>query len=114
MYVMLRPRIFDLNKEEPVPSKAGMHKFVDLHSRATKLLLELKWVEKRSDLRRIVKEIYEDIQTYVMHPSCANLWFVIIDNGRIIQDPRRLEDQLSGPQQVQGHDADVRVFVCDT
>jgi hypothetical protein len=36
LYVMLRPAVFDLVKEEPIPSLAGTHKFVDLCSEASK------------------------------------------------------------------------------
>ena len=32
LYVMLRPTIFDIAKEEAIPSKAGTHKIADLCS----------------------------------------------------------------------------------
>ena len=45
LYVMLRPRIFDIKKEEAIPSRAGTHKFADLCSNSVPFLMELKWID---------------------------------------------------------------------
>lgn len=113
LYVMLRPLISDLRKEEAVPSRAGTHKFVDLCSSAVKLLLEVKWIDKRNQWKRIVEQIHIDTQTYVMHPACETLMFVIVDAVRDIPDPRRLEHELSGEQMISGRTFAVRVFVAE-
>ena len=47
---MLRPTIFDIGKEEAIPSKAGMHKFADLCSKSVPFLLELKWIWTEGEL----------------------------------------------------------------
>jgi hypothetical protein len=86
---MLRPLVFDLVKEEAVPSRAGTHKFVDLCSKALKLLIEIKWIGKPRHWKRIVEQIHVDIQTYIAHPACHSLVFVLIDTVRDIPDPRR-------------------------
>ena len=44
LYVMLRPRVFDIQKEEPVPSRVGLSKIVDLCSNHAQFMLELKWI----------------------------------------------------------------------
>ena len=54
LYVMLRPRIFDITKEEAVPSKAGTHKFADLCSNAVPFLIELKWIGRRGVWKKTV------------------------------------------------------------
>jgi hypothetical protein len=113
LYVMLRPLIFDLTKEEAIPSRAGTHKFVDLCSSAVKFLLEVKWIGKRNHWKRIVEQLHIDTQTYVTHPACETLMFVIVDAVRDIPDPRRLEHELSGEQSILGRTFTVRVFVAE-
>src|SRR6266513_1889813 len=113
LYVMLRPFVFDLAKEEAIPSRAGTHKFVNLYSSAVKLLLEVKWIGKRSQWKRIIEQIHVDTQTYIVHPACETLAFVIVDAVRDIPDPRRLEHELSGQQSISGKKLNVRVFVAE-
>ena len=114
LYVMLRPRIFDIAKEEATPSKAGTHKFADLYSKAVPFLLELKWIGRKGDWKKRVEEIYVDIQTYVTHPASETMFFVIVDDVRDIQDPRRLEQEVTGRQTIDGREVDVVLRVCDT
>ena len=113
LFVMLRPVIFDINKEEAVPSKAGTHKFADLCSRAVPFLIELKWIGKRGTWKRKIEEIYVDIQTYARHPACQNLFFVIVDSAKDIPDPRQIEEELSGIQTIDNLEVNVRAFVCE-
>ena len=68
LYVMLRPRIFDISKEESIPSKAGSHKFADLCSKAVPFLIELKWIGKRGSWKTkidsLVKTRFEKFQRF--------------------------------------------------
>ena len=114
LYVMLRPRIFDLSKEEAIPSKAGSHKFADLCSNSVPCLIELKWIDKRGSWKRKIGEVYVDIQSYARHPSCANLFFVIVDSVKDIPDPRKVEKELTGVQIVDDKEMDIRAIVCET
>ena len=114
LYVMLRPLVADITKEEAVPTKAGSHKFVDFCSSGLRLLIELKWIGKSGNWKTKVDEIYVDIQSYVVHPACDNLWFVIVDSAKNIPDPRQLEKQLTAVQTIDGREIDIRAIVCDT
>ncbi len=113
LYVMLKPILFDLVKEEPTPSLANTHKFVDLCSKASRILVEVKWIGRRRQWKTILGEIQIDIQSYPTHPSCDTLVFVVVDTVRDIQDPRLVEKELSGKQRVQGRTVDIRVFVVE-
>ena len=113
LYVMLRPKIFDIRKEEPVPSKAGAHKFADLCSKAVPFLIELKWIGRKGIWKRKVHEIYVDIQTYARHPASQTIFFVIVDDVRDIQDPRQLEQELTTTQTIDGKEIDIVLLVCD-
>ena len=114
LYVMLRPIIFDIEKEEVVPSRAGSHKIVDLCSPGVRLLIELKWIDKPNIWKRKIEELYVDIQSYVTHPACDNLIFVIVDSIKDIPDPRRIEEDLTGIQVIGGREINIRAIVCET
>ena len=114
LYVMLRPRIFDITKEEPVPSKAGTRKVVDLCSNAVPFLIELKWIGRRGTWKKKIDEVYVDIQSYVRHPASQTIFFVIVDAVSDIQDPRKVEQDITSSQIIDGQEVDVRMFVCDT
>jgi hypothetical protein len=113
LYVMLRPLVFDITKEEAVPSRAGTHKFVDLCSKAVKLMIEVKWIARSGQWKRIVEQIHIDTQSYIAHPACETLIFVVVDSARDIPDPRNLEEELSGEQTIAGTPVNVRVFVAE-
>jgi hypothetical protein len=113
LYVMLRPVLFDLVKEEPTPSVARAHKFIDLCSNASRLFIEVKWVGRRGQWKRILGEIQIDIQSYPSHESCHTLVFVLVDIARDIPDPRLVERDLTGSQMVRGRSLEVRVFVVE-
>ena len=113
LYVMLRAIVSDIKTEEPVPSRGGTYKFVDLCSNSSRLLIELKWIDRRGDWKKSVEEIHVDTQTYVTHPACDNLFFVLVDNVRDIQDPRLLEEQLSGVQTINGRQVNIQTIVCN-
>lgn len=113
LYVMLRPVLFDLIKEEPTPSLAGTHKFVDLCSKASRLLIEIKWIARKGQWKAILGEIQIDIQSYPTHESCETLVFVVVDTVRDIPDPRVLESEITGRQTVKGRPIDVRLYVVE-
>ena len=113
LYVMLRSTIFDIGKEEAIPSKAGTHKFVDLYSENVPFLLELKWIGRKGSWRKKVDEIHVDIQTYVKHPASETIFFVIVDDVRDIPDPRKLERGMTARHTIDGRDIDVVLLVCD-
>lgn len=113
LYVMLRPLVFDLGKEEAIPSRGGTHKFVDLCSKAVKLMLEVKWIARPNQWKRIVEQIHVDTQSYITHPACETLIFVIVDSVRDIPDPKKLEEELSGMQTIAGKHVNVKVYVAE-
>lgn len=114
LYVMLRPRIFDLTKETAIPSKAGTYKIGDLCSKAVPFLLEVKWIGREGTWKKIIEQIYVDIQTYVTHPASETIFFLIVDRARDIPDPRQLEQELTSTQAIDGREIDIVLFVCST
>lgn len=113
LYVMLRPILFDLVKEEPTPSVAGTHKFVDLCSNASRIFIEVKWVGRRRQWKSILREIQVDIQSYPTHDSCQTLAFIVVDAVRDIPDPRLLERDFTRKQVIKDRTVDVRLFIVE-
>jgi hypothetical protein len=113
LYVMLKPVLFDLVKEEPTPTLAGTHKFVDLCSKTARIFIELKWISRANQWKAIVDQIHVDIQAYSVHEFCETQVFVIVDSARDIPDPRLLERELTGKQIIRGRTVDIRVYVVE-
>ena len=108
LFAMLRGSLSDLKREEPIPSKAGRSRVADLHSGLAKTLIEVKWIGRKGQWKRIVDEIHIDIQTYGRHPDCQFLVVVIIDAVKDLPDPHAIETQLSAIQTID--DKSVRVI----
>lgn len=113
LYAMLRAFVYDIRPEEPTPSKAGTFKFADLCSNSVELMIELKWIDKKGDWKKKVDDICVDTLTYITHPACNSLFFVLVDNIKDIPDPRQLEAEMSGLQVIDGRSVDVQVIVCE-
>lgn len=111
LYVMLRASIADIRTEEPVPSRAGTHKFIDIYSEIARLFIELKWIGKRGSWKQILKQVNDDIQSYVSHPCCNTIIFVIVDEVRDIPDPALIERDYTGLQTINGKEVDIHLFV---
>jgi len=111
LYAMLRASIADLRTEEAVPSRGGTHKLVDIFSELGRLFVEVKWIGKAGRWKRVLEEVSVDIQSYIAHPACEILVFVIIDAVRDVPDPALIEKQLSGSQMIAGKEIEVFVFV---
>lgn len=111
LFVMLRASIDDIRREEAVPSRAGTHKYVDLCSKVARLFIEVKWISKSGTWKQFVKQINDDIQSYVAHPACETLVFVIIDAAKDIPDPSQLQQEMSGTQVIDGKSVEIYLFV---
>lgn len=111
MYVMLRASIADIRTEEPVPSRAGTHKFIDIYSEIARLFIEVKWIRKKGLWKQILKQVNDDIQSYVSHPCCDTMIFVIVDEAKDIPDPALIERDYTGLQTINGKEVEVHLFV---
>ena len=51
------------------------------------MFIEVKWIGRSGSWKQIVKQINDDIQSYVADPDCETLIFVVIDAERDVPDP---------------------------
>jgi hypothetical protein len=113
LYVMLKPALFDLVKEEPTPSLAGTHKFVDLSGKASRIFIEVKWIGRKGQWKAVLGQIQVDIQSYPTHPGCETLIFVVLDAVRDVPDPRLVERDFSKKQELFGRRVHIRQYVVE-
>ncbi len=113
LYVMLKPALFDLVKEEPTPSLAGTHKFVDLGSKASRIFIEVKWIGRKGQWKAVLGQIQVDIQSYPAHSACETLIFVVLDAVRDVPDPRLVERDFSNKQELFGRRVDIRLYIVE-
>ena len=111
LYVVLRASVSDLRREGPVRPKLGTYTIVDLFSQVARLFIEIKWIDRRGKWKQIVKQINDDIQSYVADPCCETLIFLVIDAVKDIPDPTLFEKDLSKTQTVDGRSIEVMAFV---
>ena len=76
LYAVLRASVSDLKREEAVPSRAGTHAIVDICSRLARVFIELKWIGQSGRWKRVIKQINDDIQSYVVDPDWVRLFCI--------------------------------------
>jgi hypothetical protein len=74
-------------------------------------LIEVNWISKKGMWKQILKQINDDIQSYISHPFCKTLIFVIVDSARDIPDPALIERDYTGKQTIDNKDIDIYLFV---
>lgn len=111
LFAMLRASVSDLTREEAIPSRAGTSKVCDLFSAVAETLIEIKWIGKRGNWKRVIEQVYIDIQSYGAHPQCRHLVFVIVDTVRDFPDPAKIQADLSGVQTIDSKSINVQVFI---
>jgi hypothetical protein len=111
MYAMLRAAIHDIQLEEPIPSKGGVWKVVDIFSATAKLFVEVKWIGKSGRWKQVLDEVSVDIQAYGIHPACDTIVFLIVDAVKDIPDPALVEGDFSNTQVIDGKEIRILLFV---
>ncbi len=74
-------------------------------------MVEIKWLYKSGDWKKIVKQINDDIQSYPTHPACESLIFVVMDSAKDVADPAKMERDLSGKQVIANRAISVQVYI---
>jgi len=57
-----------------------------------RLFIEVKWIGKTGTWKQIVKQIHDDIQSYITHPSCGTIIFVVIDEPALVAHARERQN----------------------
>jgi hypothetical protein len=97
-------------QEDPLPKVAGSKSSrADISIEALGVLVEIKYVHRPDDQKRIFEEYSQDLVLYAGWPHLKTLVFLIY-NSADLRDAEAFE-KLSGPQQVNERRFQVRVVL---
>lgn len=111
LHSLLRPWVQDIRPEEYTPSSAGSSTRMDFLLPAHKLVLETKIVRDRQHAKKIGDELIIDIAHYRRHGDCKNLWCVVYDPNKFIENPSGLISDLQGEHATKEGEIKVKVYV---
>ena len=89
----------DVRPEDPAPTRAGGSSRVDFLLKRQRIVVEVKMTREGLRDRELGDQLIEDIERYRSHPDCAALVAIVYDPERRIQNPRGLEEDLSGERE---------------
>ena len=105
LHALLKVHFDDVRPEERTPSFAGSSTSADFSIPDTKVVIEVKFVRDSKDTKRIGNEILEDIPHYEKHPDCEQMFVLIYDPNKALNNPvglvKDLEQQTFKGNQIQ-------------
>jgi hypothetical protein len=110
LHALLRPWVLDIRPEEFTPSYAGSSTRMDFLLPKYKLVVELKFVRDRQHAKKIGDELIIDIEHYMRHQDCDELWCVIFDPEHMLTNSEGLKD-LEGERRTPDGRVRARLFV---
>lgn len=111
LHVILKPFYPDIEPEEYSLKRAGSQKRPDFVIKGLETVIETKIIRDLKHSKSIADELDIDIRNYVSHPHCSYLFCFVYDPKRLIRDPRRIEEDLSGENTHKGKVIDVQVLI---
>jgi hypothetical protein len=99
MHALLTLRFDDIRPEEWTPSYAGGSSRMDFLLWEEKIVLEVKKTRPNLRDREVGSQLNDDIARYRSHPYCKALVCFVYDPEEKLQNPRGLENDLSGSRE---------------
>lgn len=87
----------DVRIEEANPSFAGAASRCEFFIKPLRAMIEVKFVRKATDQKRITSELALDIAQYGANPQVNHLIALVYDPQRQLKNPVQLQTDLSGP-----------------
>lgn len=87
----------DIRDEEWNPSVAGTSARCEFFLKALRLMVELKFVRKASDVTKVKTELATDLLDYGANPLVDHVLCLVYDPGHALKNPAALQTDLSGP-----------------
>lgn len=111
LYVILKPIFPDARIEEYTPKHADGSKRIDIVIPSIDVVIELKYVKDKNQVKKVIDEIKIDIESYFVHPNCKILCVLIYDPEKGIMDPENVVKDLSGLRKIQEKEFDVKTII---
>ena len=95
IYVSLKPIFADMVYEEPTRKGAAGYSVGDFSIPCLKVILEIKFIAARQDVKSKADEISEDIWKYTTQTACESVVFFVYDPQLLIPDRANYARSLS-------------------
>lgn len=92
---LMRPWINDIRPEEYASSSVGKSPRIDFVLPEYRIVIEVKYVRDKPHAKAVGDELLVDCARYVKHESCEQLWIVIYDPERLINNPDGFKNDLA-------------------
>jgi REase_DpnII-MboI len=96
LHAILGLEFDDIRPEEWTPSYAGKSSRVDFLLKQEDAVIEVKKTRDRLGTKEVGEQLIIDIERYRAHPNCKILVCFVYDPDEKINNPRGLENDLSG------------------
>lgn len=95
---LLAAYITDVRDEEWNPSVAGSSARCEFFLKTLSTMIELKYVRKSSDVRKIKSELATDFLDYGNNPQVSRVICLVYDPTHALKNPAAVQADLSGPK----------------
>ncbi|MER9259472.1 hypothetical protein [Mesorhizobium sp. M0619] len=95
---ILAAYIPDVRNEEWNPSVAGSSARCEFYLKPLRALVELKYVRKATDAKKIKSELATDFLDYGKNPQVDHVICLVYDPGHALKNPAAVQADLSGPK----------------
>jgi hypothetical protein len=96
LHAILKIEFDDIRPEEWTPSYAGRSARVDFLLKQEDTVIEVKKTREGLETKKVGEELIIDIERYRSHQNCKTLICFVYDPDSRINNPRGLENDLSG------------------
>lgn len=96
LFALLRLHFDDVRPEEWTPSYAGSSSRMDFLLKSEGIVIEVKKTRDTLRDKDVGEQLIIDIDRYAQHPNCKTLVCFIFDPEGLLDNPRGLEQDLSG------------------
>lgn len=96
LFISIKPMLPELVYEQPTRKGAASYSVGDFSLPSMKLILEVKLVKNRSDVKAKANEIAQDIWQYVNRTDCQRILFFVYDPNLVIPDREAFVRESSG------------------
>jgi hypothetical protein len=90
--------VADVREEEWNPSVAGSSGRCEFFLKSLRTMVELKFVRKAGDAKKIKTELATDFVDYGGNPQVERIICLVYDPGHALKSPTALRNDLSGPK----------------
>jgi len=114
IYISLKPMFPDMVYEEPTKKGPAGYSVGDFSVPSLKLILEIKFIAARQDVKTKADEISEDIWKYTTQTDCERVVFFVYDPCLLIPDRANYTRSLSaipGDFRSKGREVDIITLV---